>query len=199
MNRLIATVPIAVALITGQTLPQQADPAQTQPPKVVKPAPRLTFADKTKQALQLIGATIDPSKSAADMVVSNYNDPKGGKTTIVITNDKRKNLVGFYVYNFGSLKSATNKEEVYKYLLSSNDEITIGSFFVDGDDDIGYKYLVSNLPALSSTAFDSIYLTMAAVARERRGTIRQMLGLPTSKEDKPADVKKAAEDKPPNQ
>src|ERR1051325_9173231 len=87
MNRLIATVPIAVALITGQALPQQADPAQTQPPKVVKPAPKLTFADKTKQALQLVGATIDPSKSAADMVVSNYYDPKGGKTTIVITND----------------------------------------------------------------------------------------------------------------
>lgn len=197
MRRLIATVPIAVALITGQALPQQTDPAQTPPPKVAKPAPKLTFADKTKQYLQVIGATIDPSKSAADMVVSNFNDPKGGKTTIVITNDKRKNLVGFYVYNFGSLKNATNKEEVYKYLLSTNDAITLGSFFVDGDDDIGYKYLVSNVPALSSTAFDSIYLTMAAVTRERRSAIRQLLGLPISKEDKPTDVKKAAEDKPP--
>jgi hypothetical protein len=199
MRRLFATVPIAVALITGQALPQQTDPAQTPPPKVAKPVPKLTFADKTKQYLQVIGATIDPSKSAADMVVSNFNDPKGGKTTIVITNDKRKNLVGFYVYNFGSLKNATNKEEVYKYLLSTNDEITLGSFFVDSDDDIGYKYLVSNVPALSSTAFDSIYLTMAAVARERRSAIRQLLGLPASKEDKPADVKKAADDKPPNQ
>lgn len=197
MRRLIATVPIVVALVTGQALPQQTDPAQVPPPKVAKPAPKLTFADKTKQYLQKIGATIDPSKSDANMVVSNYADPKGGKTTIVITNDKRKNLVGFYVYNFGSLKNATNKEEVYKYLLSTNDEIILGSFFVDGDDDIGYKYLVGNVPALSSTAFNSIYRTMAAVARDRRSEIRQLLGLPTSKEDKPADVKKAAADKPP--
>jgi hypothetical protein len=133
------------------------------------------------------------------MIVSNYSDPKGGKTTVVVTNDRRKNLVGFYIYNFGSVKNATNKEEVFKYLLSTNDAITLGSFFVDGEDDIGYKYLVSNAPPMTASEFDTIYLTMAAVARERRGEIRQMLGLPVGREDKPSDVKKAAEEKPPNQ
>jgi len=38
---------------------------------------------------------------------------------------------------------------------------------------------------------------MTTVARDRRPEIRQLLGLPASKDDKPADAKKAAEDKPP--
>jgi hypothetical protein len=200
MRKLIAIVPVVVMLITGAVCARQADPAQAQPPqpKPRPPAPKLTFADKAKLYLQKLGASIDPAKSTADMVVSNYSDPKGGKTTVVITNDRRKNFVGFYIYNFGNLKNATNKEEVFKYLLSTNDAITLGSFFVDGDDDIGYKYLVNNATPLSASEFGTVYLTMSAVARERRGEIRQLLGLPVSREDKPADVKKAAEEKPPN-
>src|SRR5262249_10824853 len=123
-------------------------------------------------------------------------DPKGGKTTVVVTNDRRKSLIGFYIYNFGSVKGATNREEVFKYLLSANDTITLGSFFVDSDEDIGYKYLVGNLN-LSASEFEPVYLTRAAVARERRNKLRQLLGLPPARDDKPADVKKAAEDKPP--
>lgn len=188
-----------MAVIAGQAFAQQTEPPQTQPPKVVKPAPRLTFADKIKQYLQQLGATTDPSKSTPDMVVSNYPDSKGGKTTVVIVNDRRKGLVGFYIYNFGSLKNATNREEVYKYLLTTNDAITIGSFFVDGDDDIGYKYIINSAPPLTLSAFDSIYTTMTTVARERKTEIRQLLGIPASKEDKPSDAKKAAEDKPPIQ
>ena len=194
---LIIAVPIALAFTSATTLAQQAEPQQAPPPKVAKPAPKLTFADKTKQYLQQLGAAIEPSKSTPDMIVSNYPDPKGGKITVVIVNDRRKSLVGFYIYNFGSLKDATNREEVYKYLLSTNDAITIGSFFVDGDNDIGYKYLVSSAQPLTLNAFDSIYTTMTTVARDRRPEIRQLLGLPASKDDKPADAKKAAEDKPP--
>jgi len=198
MRKLIVTLPI-VMILAGAVRAQQADPAQAPAPKPKPPAPKLTFADKTKLYLQKLGASIDPSKSAADMVVSNYSDPKGGKTTVVITNDRRKNLVGFYIYNFGNVKNATNKEEVFKYLLSTNDAITLGSFFVDGEDDIGYKYLLSGAAPLTAGEFDTVYLTMAAVARERRGEIRQLLGLPVGREDKPTDVKKAAEEKPPQQ
>ena len=93
-------------------------------------------------------------------------------------------------------RTATEREEVYKYLLTTNDAITIGSFFVDGDDDIGYKYMVSGAQPLTLNAFDSIYTTMTTVARERKTEIRQLLGTPASKEDKPSDAKKAAEDKP---
>ena len=109
------------------------------------------------------------------MVVSNYPDAKGGKITIVLVNDRRRNLVGFYIYNFGSLKNAANKEAIYKYLLSTNDAITIGSFFVDGEDDIGYKYLVERVQTMTQATFESTILTMAAVARERKPEIKKLL------------------------
>jgi hypothetical protein len=199
MRKLTITIPIVVMLITIAARAQQTDPAQQPTPKPKPPAPKLTFADKAKLYLQKLGASIDASKSTADMIVSNYSDPKGGKVTVVVTNDRRKNLVGFYIYNFGNIKNAANKQEVFKYLLSSNDAITLGSFFVDSDDDIGYKYLMSNTTPMTASEFDTVYLTMAAVARERRGEIRQMLGLPAGREEGTSDVKKAAEEKPPNQ
>lgn len=196
---LIATVPIAITLIAGFALAQDPDPIQTVPPKVVKPAPKLTFSDRMKQYLQRTGSTMDESKSTTDMVVSNYPDAKGGKVTIVLVNDRRRSLLGFYIYNFGSLKSSANKEAVYRYLLASNDSITVGSFFVDSDDDIGYKYLVSSAQAMNQAAFDYAYFTMAAVARERKPEIKKLLGPVSDKDEKPPEVKKAAEEKPPVQ
>ena len=191
----IAILPIALMVIAGLALAQQTGPEQTQPPKP-KPVPRLTFADRIKQYLQRIGSTVDESKSGPDMVVSN-SDARGGKVTIVLVNDRRRNLLGFYIYNFGSLKNAANKEEVSKYLLGANDAITIGSFFVDSDEDIGYKYLVSGGQTMNQAAFESAYFTMAAVARERNPEIRQLIGAGSGKDEKSPDVKKAAGEKPP--
>lgn len=196
---LIATTLLAIASISGLAIAQQqTDPTQTGPPKVPKPVPKLTFTDRMRQYLQRTGSTVDEAKSTPDMVVSNYPDAKGGKITIVLVNDRRRNLLGFYIYNFGSLKGATNKEAVYQYLLAANDAITIGSFFVDGDDDIGYKYLVNGAQAMTQAAFESTYFTMAAAARERKPEIRKLLGAANQKDDKPSDVKKAAEEKPPS-
>src|SRR4030095_10253561 len=195
---LIARIPIAILLIGGFALAQQTDPAQTGPPKVAKPAPpKLTFLDRIVAYIEPTGYTIDESKSTPDMVVSNYPDAKGGKVTIVLVNDRRRNLLGFYIYNFGSLKGAANKDEVYKYLLGANDSITIGSFFVDADDDIGYKYLVSGAQAMSQPAFEYAYSTMAAVARERKPEIRKLLGPANDRDERSPDVKKAGEVKPP--
>ena len=187
---------VGFALMVASVAAQQ--PPSQQPPLVPRPAPRpLTFAETMKKYLQRLGASVDDSRGNNEMVVSNYPDPKGNKTTIVITNDRRKNLLGFYVYNFGSVGKATNREEVFKYLLAANDAITIGSFFVDGEDDIGYKYLVSGGQTMTQAAFESAYFTMAAVARERKPEIRKLLGAANEKEDKPSDVKKAAEERPP--
>ncbi|MFP5264903.1 MAG: hypothetical protein ACLGJB_23685 [Blastocatellia bacterium] len=194
-KRAIATVLVALAPV-GAGLAQQAEQPQS-PPQAARPAPRLTFADRVKQFLQQLGATVDAGKTTPDMVVSSYLDPKGGKTTVVIVNDRRKGMVGFYIYNFGSLKGVTSRDEIYKYLLSTNDAITIGSFFVDADEDVGYKYLVSSAPSLTKSMFDSIYVTMTAVAGERRPEIRRLLGLSSKKEDAQPDAKKAAEEKPP--
>jgi hypothetical protein len=188
---------IWVSLLPGLTVPGVAaqQPATKPETQATRPAaPRLGLMDMVKRSLPRMGAGIDSSKSTAQMIVSNYTDPKGGKTTIVIVNDRTKNLLGMYVYNFGSLKDATNREAVYKYLLSANDAITIGAFFVDSEDDIGYKYLMSVGQSLNQAAFEASYLMMAAVARDRRPEIRKLLGL-SARDDKAADPKKAAEEK----
>lgn len=153
---------------------QQGEPAQTPAPRSAPPRPK-PLLDQVKQFIARVGASVDATKSTATMVVSNLPDAKGGKTNIVVVHDRRKNFLGFYIYNFGSVKEIQNREEVYKYLLSINDSITVGSFFVDGDEDIGYKYLMNADLVLNQKAFDSVYLTMAAVAREHRGEIRKLL------------------------
>ena len=129
------------------------------------------------------------------MVVSNYVDEKAGtRTNVVILQGKNKNLLSFYIYNFGSVKSAPNKEELYRYLLGANEKISLGTFFVDDEDDIGYKYLINTSPNITRQTFDSIYLTMIGVEREHKPQIRKLLGL---EPERPLDPKKAAEDKPP--
>ena len=192
----VATVPVVFGFAISTLFAQQPQlPEQQQPAKPA--APRLTLMETVKKSVQRVGATVDATRSTPQMVVSSYGDPKGGKTTMVVVNDRTRNMLGLYVYNFGSLKDASNREEVYKYLLSANDAITIGAFFVDSEEDIGYKYLMNVGQSLNQASFESAYLMMAAVARDRKPEIRKMLGLSANKDDKPSDVKKAAEEKPP--
>ena len=194
MTKALVTIALMLAMASAPAFAQQTAQEPTQPPK---PRPRaLTFAERMKQYLARTGATVDETKSAPDMIVSNSADAKGGKITVVLVNDRRRNLLGFYIYNFGSVKNAANKEEVYKYLLEANDAITIGSFFVDPDEDIGYKYLVNGAQTMSQAAFESTYFTLTSVARERKTAIRKLLSGSAEKE-KPPDVKKSGEEKPP--
>jgi len=72
-------------LTCGQAFAQQTDPAQA-PPRVAKPAPRLTFAERMRQYLQRTGSAIDESKSSPEMIVSNSADARGGKVTIETRN-----------------------------------------------------------------------------------------------------------------
>ncbi|HXG68381.1 MAG TPA: hypothetical protein VNO70_25020 [Blastocatellia bacterium] len=187
-KKLIAALPAMLVILSANGLAGQTSPQGSQEQRAARPAPRLSLMDNIKRSLQRLGSAVDAAKSTANMVVSNYPDPKGGKTTIVILNNPSKSLLGFYIYNFGSLKEVSNREEVYKYLLSTNDAITIGSFFVDGEGDIGYKYMVSTQQPFNQAAFESAYLTMAAVARERRAEIRKLLGASETKEEKSADL-----------
>lgn len=193
-NKLIWILPIAMALLVG-TAAAQTETTQTEKPKAKPPAPK-PLIESLKPYIVLAGATIDEAKTTATMIVSNHPDSKGIKTNVVILHDKKKGFLGFYIYNFGSVKELGNREEVFKYLLSINDSITIGSFFVDGDEDIGYKYLVSTSQSMNQKAFEAIYLTMLAVAREHKPEIRKLLG--GTKDDKPTEAKKASEEKPPS-
>jgi hypothetical protein len=88
MKGTIASVLIAFLLIGAPAFAQQPEPTQTLPPKP-KPAPKLTFAERMKQFLARTGATVDETKSSAEMIVSN-SDARGGKVTIVLVNDRRR-------------------------------------------------------------------------------------------------------------
>lgn len=195
MRATIARAAIALAAVAQATaLAQQTE---TPPPKVARPAQRPAFAETVKKNLQRIGAVVDEGRSKPEMIVSNFTDDKENKVTVVVINYRGANLIGFYIYNFGNLKDAAQREEIHKHLLTTNDAITIGSFFVDTDSDIGYKYLMNASLAQSPAAFDSIYKNMATVAIEQRAKIREMLGLAPGKEERPQDPKKAAEERPP--
>jgi hypothetical protein len=124
--------------------------------------------------MQRLGYSIDESKSKPEMIVSNYTDAKRGKVTIVMVYDKRKEVVDFYIYNFGNVQKAVDAVALNKYLLASNDAIIIGGFFVDKDGDIGYKY-VSAASQLTLGSFETIYVTMASVALDRRPLIRKLI------------------------
>ncbi|HKY03516.1 MAG TPA: hypothetical protein VJQ56_01435 [Blastocatellia bacterium] len=194
--RALARATIAAAAVSLSAAPSAAQQTET-PPKAARPAQRPSFADTVKKNLQRIGATVDEGRSKPEMVVSNFTDDKENKVTVVVINYRGTNLIGFYIYNFGNLKDAAQREDIYKHLLTTNDAITIGSFFVDTDSDIGYKYLMNASLAQSASAFDSVYKNMATVAIEQRAKIREMLGLAPNKEDRSQDPKKAAEEKPP--
>lgn len=170
------TTHLAVSLLTGALI-IGTEQGQTQGPSEQRsrPAPRLSLMESIRKYLPRVGATVDEGRSSPDLIVSNYSHPRGGKLVIVIQNKRDKNLLGLYIYNFGSVKEVNNREEIYRYLLSTNDAITIGSFFVDGDDDIGYKYLLSTEQPISLAVFQSAYVTMASVARERRAEIGRMI------------------------
>jgi hypothetical protein len=177
-SRSILIIAYAVSMSQSHALAGQAErPSQTEQPKAVRPAPKLSLIDSVKRYVQKFGGTVDEAKSTADMVVSSYAGSRGGKINIVIVNDQKKALLGFYIYNFGNIKDLENPAEIEKYLLAANDAITIGAFFVDKDQDIGYKYLMSN-QQLNQGTFDAVFRTMAAVAGDRRIEIKRILGYP---------------------
>ncbi|MEW6126350.1 MAG: YbjN domain-containing protein [Acidobacteriota bacterium] len=198
MNRKIIYAVLVILTLFAVQAAAQVEITQTQidrpKPKAAPPKPK-TLIEQVKELVAKAGATVDESKSSPAMVVSNYLDPKTSlKTNIVILQSKNKTLLSFYIYNFGNVRDLPNKDEVYRYLLSTNDKISIGSFFVDDEDDIGYKYIINVGTTITKSAFDTIYLSMLATEREHKPEIRKLLGL---EPDKPLDPKKAAEDKPP--
>src|SRR5215467_4281795 len=156
------------------SLGQDQSSAQNKNEQPRPPIKRLSPIENIRKHMQRLGYSIDESKSRPDMIVSNYSDAKKGKVTIVIVYDKHKEVVGFYVYNFGNVDKAVDGGALDKYLLNANDEIIIGGLFVDKEGDIGYKY-VSAVSQLSLASFEAIYVTMAGVALERRPQIRRLI------------------------
>lgn len=171
---------IAATVSIGSQAPAALGQTGNKKRTEAKPA-RVSPIESVKRYLQRLGWNIDPARSKTDIVVSSYTDEKKGKVDIVIAYDQKKDLIGFYIYDFGNTKQAADPGAVRSYLLSANDQIAIGGFFVDPDHDIGYKYSTTS-QQLSLATFQSIYITMAMVALERRPQIQKLAGHPADAE-----------------
>jgi hypothetical protein len=145
------------------------EPLPKQPNTTSKPF------NSIREYLRDLGAVINETTTTSDMIVSNYSVTNGARVTIVVFVDLRKKQLGFYIYNFGNVKDAPDREKLYEYLHSTNDEITIGGFFIDTEDDIGYKYLMSMQETIGLQEFRAVYLSMATVVSERRAEIIKFL------------------------
>jgi hypothetical protein len=152
------------------------------------PAERASAAlsqESLKGYITRVGAKIDSSKGGlfVTTMLSGH-----ARVEVRLLNDASKQRLGLYAYGFGNVANAKDPGALYAYLLEANSELGIGSFFVDKDKDIGYKFLVDTRDPLSFETFSILYMGAAQVIAERRPEIAKMLSA-----DKPAD---AARDEP---
>jgi hypothetical protein len=153
---------------------------------VLWPAPRADASlsqENLRSFIQRVGAKIDSSKGGL-FVTSMASEH--GRVEIRLLNDAAKQRLGLYAYGFGNATNAKDQSALYEYLLQANSELGIGSFFVDKDKDIGYKFLLDTRDPLSFDTFSIVYLAMVNVIADRRPEIAKMLNAAAPAE-RPAD------------
>jgi hypothetical protein len=148
------------------------------------PAYGALTAESLKTYIQRVGARIDSSKG--NLFVTSSASGRN-RVEIRLLNDTARHRLGFYAYGFGNAGSAKDQGALYEYLLNANSELGIGSFFVDKEKDIGYKFLADTRDPLSYATFELIYLAMVTVINEQRPAIARMMSR-EAPADKPADA-----------
>lgn len=151
------------------------------------PVPRAEASlsqESLRSYIQRIGARIESSQGNLFVTTMGSNRTR---VEIRLLNDPSKQRLGLYAYGFGNAANAKDSGMLYEYLLHANSELGIGSFFVDKDKDIGYKFLADTRDPLSFETFSIIYLAMVNVIKERRSEIGKMMNTEAPSE-KPANA-----------
>jgi hypothetical protein len=141
-------------------------------------------AESLRAFVKRVGARIESNK---DNLFVTSKDVGRGRVEIRLLNDSEKQRLGFYAYGFGNAGSAKDQKALYEYLLNANSDLAIGSFFVDGDQDIGYKFFLSTREPLTYTTFETVYLAMSNVIKERGPVIMRMARGAEPREGAPAE------------
>ncbi|MGQ9898146.1 MAG: hypothetical protein ACUVR8_11395 [Acidobacteriota bacterium] len=139
---------------TGQT------PAETAP----KPKPlHETLRGYLRQikGVQLERADKDPKT-----IVTRYTSTTGKTFDIVVIHSPRKKMVGLYSYAFGNVAASKDANDLCTLLLSANEAMAFGSFFVDREQDIGLKWSLRTDPPITFETFQTVYLGLATAAKE---------------------------------
>ena len=140
------------------------------------PAPRAEAAlssESLRSFVKRIGARIESAKG--DLLVTSREAGRG-RVEIRLLNDTTGHRLGFYAYGFGNVAGAKDPKALYEYLLRANSDLAIGSFFVDKDQDIGYKFILNTREPPSYITFETVYLAMAKIIQERGPVIIRMAG-----------------------
>jgi hypothetical protein len=119
-----------------------------------------------------------------------------GRVEIRLVNDSAKQRLGFYAYGFGNAKNSSDPKALFEYMLKANSDLAIGSFFVDKDDDIGYKFFLSTREQMSYLTFETVYVAMSKVIAERGPEIVKMTtgAPPVDETEKTKDRERRARD-----
>lgn len=140
--------------------------------------------ESLRSYIQRIGAKIESAKGG--LFVTSVMSGKS-KVEIRLLNDAAKQRLGMYAYGFGNVSNAKDAAALYEYLLRANSELGIGGFFVDKDNDIGFKFLLDTRDPLSFDTFSIVYIAMANVIAEHRPEIAKMLQSSDQPQETPAD------------
>jgi len=140
--------------------------------------------ESLRSYIQRIGAKIESAKGG--LFVTSVVSGKS-RVEIRLLNDAAKQRLGMYAYGFGNAANAKDASALYEYLLRANSELGIGGFFVDKDNDIGFKFLVDTRDPLSFETFSIFYIAMASVIAEHRPEIAKMLQSGDQQQEPPAE------------
>lgn len=133
-----------------------------------KPAP--TLVDTLQSYLKRMNVKSEKRQGNNTTLVTHYQSGKD-IVDLVLVNMPSKKMLGFYTYKFGNTKKVTNPTPLFKTLLSLNDQLAVGAFFIDEEDDIGFKFSVRTDPQVGFDEFQSVYLSLVSAVKQARPQI----------------------------
>jgi hypothetical protein len=150
-----------------QSKPPAARPAgQTPAETETAPKPKPLHETLRGYLRQIKGVRLERADKDPNTIVSHYTATTGETFDIVVIHSPRKKMVGLYSYAFGNVAEAKNADALRALLLSANEALAFGSFFVDREQDIGLKWSLRTETPITFEAFQTVYLGLAAAARE---------------------------------
>lgn len=181
---------------------KSAPPAASRPPQTgqlppdpnaPKPKPQAMHQKLREYLGRFKGVRVDKAGKEPDTIVTHYaTGEKAGTVDMVIVHSPKKKMVGFYVYDFGNVAKATDLAALQKVLLNANENMAVGSFFVDGDQDIGLKWSLRLEGGVGYEEFQTVYYGLIAAVKEFRPEVMKLMK-PKDEKDKEKEKEKATE------
>ncbi len=162
-----AGTPRTASPSTTQSKPPDVRPA-SQTPTGAEAAPKPKPLHETLRGYlrQIKGVRLERADKDPNTIVSHYTATTGENLDIVVIHSPRKKMVGLYSYAFGNVAEARDANDLRALLLNANEALAFGSFFVDREQDIGLKWSLRTETPITFEAFQTVYLGLAAAARE---------------------------------